>query len=50
MEARFDDLLNFPFWFSIDNVRWQLFIVRAVGLGRTISGEKINMENRVDLH
>ena len=50
MEARFNDLLNFPFGFSIDNVRWGPFVIRAVGFGLSITGQEIDMENWMDLH
>ena len=43
MEARFDNLLYFPFGFAIDNVRWGTFVIRAVGFGFAITGQKVNV-------
>ena len=50
MEARLDDLLYFPFGFAIDNVWRRSFVIRAVGLGLSITGQEVNMEHWVDLH
>ena len=50
MEARFDNLLHFPFRFTIDNVRWGSFVIRAMSFGFTIAGQKVDMEDGVDLH
>ena len=50
MEARLDDLLDFPFRFAIDNVRWWSFVIGTVGLGLSIAGQKVDMEDGVDLH
>jgi hypothetical protein len=50
IEARFNDLLDFPFGFSIDNVGWWVFIIGTMSLGFTITGQKVDMEDRVDLH
>ena len=50
MEARLDNLLYFPFRFAIDNIRWGSFVVWTVGLGLSISGQKVDVENGVDLH
>ena len=50
MKLRLDDLLNFPFGFTIDNVRHELFIIGAVGLSFTILCEEVNMEDQMDLH
>ena len=50
MEARLDNLLHFPFWFTIDNVRWGSFVIWTVGLGLSISRQKVDMEDGVDLH
>ena len=50
MEARFDDLLDFPLWFAIDNVWWWSLIVWTMSLGLAITGQKIDVEDGVDLH
>jgi hypothetical protein len=50
MEARLDNLLHFPFWFAIDNVRWGSFIIRTMGLSLPIAGQEVDVEDRVDLH
>ena len=50
MEARLDNLLYFPFWFSINNVRRRPFVVRTMGLGLSIAGQKVDMEDGVNLH
>ena len=50
IEARLDNLLDFPFWFTIDNVRWGSFIIQTVSLGLAIAGQEVDMEDRVDLH
>ena len=50
MEARLDNLLYFPFWFAIDNVRWWSLIIRTMGFGILITGQEVDMEDRVDLH
>ena len=50
MEARLDNLLYFPFWFAIDNVRWRSFVIRTMGLGLSVMSQKVNVEDWVDLH
>jgi hypothetical protein len=50
MEARFDNLLDFPFGFTIDNVRWWSFVIRSVSLGFSITGQEVDMEDRMNLH
>jgi hypothetical protein len=50
MELRSDYLLNFPLWFTINDVGSWLFIIGAMGLGLMVAGQKIYMENRVNLH
>ena len=50
MEAGFDDFLHFPFWFTIDNVRWRSFVIWTVGFGLTVVGQEVDVEDRVDLH
>ena len=50
MEARFDDLLDFPFWFAINNVGWWSFVIRTVSLGLTVSSQEVDMEDGVDFH
>ena len=50
MKARLDNLLDFPFGFAIDNVRWRSFVVRTMGLGLAITGQKVDMEDGVDFH
>ena len=50
VESRFDYLLDFPFRLTIDNVRHWSFIIGATCLCFVIAGEKIHMEDRVDLH
>jgi hypothetical protein len=50
MEARFDNLLHFPLWFTIDNVRWGSFVIWTMSLGFVITGQEVDMEDRVDLH
>ena len=50
MEARLDNLLYFPFWFSINDVRWGSFVIRTMGLGFPITSQEVDMENRMDLH
>jgi hypothetical protein len=50
MEARLDNLLHFPFWFPVDNVRWGSFVIWTVSLGLAIAGQKVDVENGVDLH
>ena len=50
MEAGLDNLLHFPFQFSIDNVRRGLFVIRAVSLSLMIMSQKINVKDGVDLH
>jgi hypothetical protein len=50
VEARLDDLLDFPFGFAINNVGWWLFIVWTVSLGLMVSGQKVDVEDGVDLH
>ena len=50
MEAKFDDLLDFPLWFAIDNVRWWSFVIRTVGLGLSVASQKVDMEDGVNFH
>ena len=50
VESRLVNLLNFPLGFTINNVWHGLFVIGAMCLGFAIMGEKINMENGVDLH
>ena len=50
MKARLDNLLHFPFRFAIDNVRWGSFVIRAVSLGLTVTSQKVNVEDRMNLH
>ena len=50
METGFDDLLNFPFRFTIDNVRWWSFVVRTMGRGLAISGQEVDVEDGMDFH
>ena len=50
VEARLNDLLYFPFRFAIDNVGWRSFVIRTVSLGLSIAGQKVDMEDGVDLH
>jgi hypothetical protein len=50
MEVRLDNLLHFPFWFPINNVRWGSFVIWTVSLGLAIAGQKVDVENGVDLH
>ena len=50
MEARFNNLLDFPFGFTIDNIRWGSLVIGTVGLGLSIMGQEVDMEDRVDLH
>ena len=50
MEAGFDDLLDFPFGFTIDNVRWWAFVVGTVSLGFSITGQTVDVEDWVDFH
>jgi hypothetical protein len=50
MEARFDNLLYFPFWFAINNVQWQLFVIRTMSLGLAVASQKVDVEDGVDLH
>ena len=50
MEARLDNLLYFPFWFFIDNVRWGPFIIWTMSFSFAITGQKVDMEDGVDLH
>ena len=50
MEAGLDNLLHFPFWFTVDNVRWGSFVIRTMGLGLSVMSQKVNVEDWVDLH
>ena len=50
MEVRLENLLDFPFRFTIDNVWWGSFIIWTMSLGFAISGQKVDVEYRVDLH
>ena len=50
MEAGLDNLLDFPFWFTVNNVRWGSFVIRTVSLGLTISSQKVDMEDEVNFH
>ena len=50
MEARLDNLLDFPFGFAIDNVRWGSFIIWTVSLGLSVASQEVDMEDGVDLH
>ena len=50
MEAGFDNLLHFPFRFTIDNVRWGAFVIRTMGLGLSVASQKVDVKNGVNLH
>ena len=50
MEARLDNLLHFPFWFAINDIRWGTFVIRTVGLGFSITGQEVDVEDGVNLH
>jgi hypothetical protein len=50
MEAGLDNLLHFPFWLTIDNVRWRLFVIRTVGLGLSITSQEVDVEDGMNLH
>ena len=50
MEARLNNLLYFPFWFAIDNVRWGSLVIGTVGFGFSITSQEVDVEDRVDLH
>ena len=50
MDVRLENLLDFSFQFTIDNVRWWLFVIWTVGVGLVILGEEIHMKYRVNLH
>jgi hypothetical protein len=50
MELRLDYFLDFPFWFAINDVRWQPFEIGAMGLSFSIAGQEVDVENRVDFH
>ena len=50
MESRFNDLLDLPFGFAVDNVRWQSFIIWTVGLGLMVLSQEVDMEDGVNLH
>ena len=50
IEVRLDNLLHFPFWFTVNNVRWGPFVIWTMSLGLSISGQKVNVEDGVDLH
>ena len=50
VESRLDNFLNFPLGFAINNVWHRSFIIGAVGLSFAIMGEKINVEDGVDLY
>ena len=50
VEARFEDLLNFPFGLSINNIRWQSFVIWSVGFCLAVLCQKVYMENGVNLH
>jgi hypothetical protein len=50
MEARLDNLLDFPFWFAIDKVRQWSFVIRAMGLGLSVASQEVDMEDGVNLH
>ena len=50
IEAGLDNLLDFPFWLAIDNVRWRSFVIRTMSFGLAITGQEIDMEDRVNLH
>ena len=50
MEARLDDLLYFPFRFTVDDVRWGSFVIWAVGFGFSVSSQKVDVEDWVNLH
>ena len=50
MEARFDNLLHFPFRFAIDDIRWRSLVIWAVSFGFAITGQEVDVEDGVDLH
>jgi hypothetical protein len=50
VKSRLDYFLDFPLRFTIDNVRWRSFEVRTMGLGLSITGQEVDVENGVDLH
>jgi hypothetical protein len=49
-ESRLDDLLDFPFGFTLDDIWCGAFVVRTVGLGLTVSSQEVDMKYGVDLH
>ena len=50
MEARLDNLFYFPFWFTLDNVRWRSFVIWTVSLGLAVASQKVDVEDGVNLH
>ena len=50
IEVRLDNLLHFPFWFTVDNVRWGSFVIWTMSLGLVIVGQEVDVKDRVDLH
>jgi hypothetical protein len=49
-ESRLDNLLDFPFGFAIDNLWCGALVIRAVRLSLSVSGQEVDMEDRVNLH
>ena len=50
IKLRLDYLLNFPFGFTIDNVRCGSFVVGAVSFHFMVADKEIHMKYRVNLH
>ena len=50
MEARFDDLFYFPFWHSLYDVQWGLFVIWAMGFCFMVASEEVDIKDQVDLH
>ena len=50
MKLRLDNLLDFPFGFTIDNVRHGLFVVGAMRIGLVVLGEEVDVKDWMDLH
>ena len=50
MESRLDYLLDFPLWFTVNDVRGRSLVIGAVSLYFTIAGQKVHMKDRGDLH
>ena len=50
IEARFDDFLDFPFWFAINNIGWWSLVIWAVSLSFVVLSQEVHVEDGVDLH